>query len=39
MVDIEVGEIFLNFTINEDLRNYYGVDVTHVRSTDIYMDA
>ncbi|KAL7468881.1 hypothetical protein ACHAXS_009127 [Conticribra weissflogii] len=29
--DMDVGEMFLNFVLHNDLREYSGVDVTHIR--------
>jgi hypothetical protein len=31
-VDMDIGEMFLNFMLGEELREYSGVDVTHVRT-------
>ena len=38
MVDIEIGDIFLNFMIHEDLMKFFVFDVTHVMSSDQYME-
>ena len=32
--DLDVGEMFLNFLLHEELKQLSGVDVSHVRSTD-----
>jgi hypothetical protein len=32
--DLDVGEMFLNFLLSEELKQLSGVDVSHVRSTD-----
>jgi hypothetical protein len=31
---MDVGEMFLNFILGEEVRPYSGVDVSHVRLTD-----
>ena len=33
MYDIEIGDILMNFIIHEYLIKFYGVDVTHMRSS------
>ena len=33
--DLDIGEMFLNFTLHEELRKFSGVDITHMRSDDL----
>ena len=32
--DLDIGEMFLNFLLHEELQRLSGVDISHVRSTD-----
>ena len=32
--DLDIGEMFLNFMLHDSLRQYSGVDLTHLRSED-----
>ena len=37
MDDIEIGDMLLNFIIHVYLIKFYGVDVTHMRSSELYL--
>ena len=32
MSDQYIGEMFLNFMLSEEVRSFYGVDITNVRT-------